>query len=272
MKKKLGIPLLAICSSVAGCAATWDLDQKADRTQSPSSNARWLTLVMNAEDGVEPMPVTLEYESEKCKEPRSYGVGGQSQSGVTLMRALNFEKINLVREPASDTYKARFPIDAGGSCQWKLVSLETSFKYRSAHRLAQGKEAISNREKFRFRNEKDSVHSPNVRMRYAYFPVILMEDDPSNNKIRLQPKSLFFPPSFDPSASGMMILEVKVFGDMAMTVRTAPQDSRRYLVTYPDGATSTSSSRDTIGVEDERMQCLLSSGKQSCAQYVPKSY
>lgn len=270
MKKKLSIPLLVLCFSMASCTSALDLDQKADRTQSPSANARWLTLIVNAEAGVEPLPVTLAYESEKCQEARSYGVGGQSQSGTALMRALNFEKVNLVREPAGDAYTARFAIDAGGSCQWRLVSLETSFKYKSRNPLAKGKEVISNRNKFEFRSEKNSVRTPNVKMTYAYFPVIFVKDDPSKNEVRLRAKSLFYPPSLDPSASGTMTLELKVFDDMAMTVRAAPQDSHRYLVTYPDGAIGTSSSGDVVGVEDERMQCLLSFGGARCAQYSPR--
>jgi len=259
-----------ICSSVASCTTAMDPGRKADRTQNPSADARWLTLVVNAGDGIEPQPVTLEYESEKCKEARSYGVGGQSRSGTASMRALSFEKVNLVREPGGNSFRAHFAIDAGGNCQWKLVSLEASFKYKSSHRLAEGKEAFSHRNRFDFRGGKDSVRSPNVRMQYAYFPVILVKDTPQENEVRLRAKSLFFPPSLDPSSSGTMLLELKVFGDMAMTVRADPQDSRRYLVTYPDGTTGASSSVDTIGVEDERMQCLLSSGKTLCASYSPR--
>jgi hypothetical protein len=270
MKKRLGIPLFVICSSLVGCTSASDLDRKADRTQSPTADARWLTLIVKAADGVEPQPVTLQYVSEKCKEATSYGVGGQSQSGTAMMRALNFEKIDLVREAAGDAYKARFAIDAGGACQWKLASLETSFKYRSSHRLVKGKEVISHRNEFNFRSAKDSIRTPNVRAEFVYFPVILVKDDPSKNEVRLRPKSLFFPPNLDPSTSGTMTLEVRVFEDMAMTVRAAPQDTHRYLVTYPDGATGTSPYMDMVGVEDARMQCLLSTGKKSCAEYDPR--
>ncbi|RIX84706.1 hypothetical protein [Acidovorax cavernicola] len=271
MKTKSGIPLLMICFVLAGCASALDLDQKADRTQSPAANARWLTLVMKGNEGVEPLPVTLEYESEKCKEPRSYGVGGQSQSGTMLMRATHFEHVNLIKESVGDAYKARFAIDAGGSCQWKLVSLETSFKYRSNHPLAKGKEATSFRSRFRFGSEKNAVRTPGLRAELSYFPVIYIREDPSKNEVRLRSKSLFLPPSFDPPTSATLYLETNVFGDMAMTVRAAPQDRRSHLVTYPDGATGSSSSEGMVGVEDERMQCLLSSGKSQnrCAAYSP---
>lgn len=255
---------------MVGCAPALDLDQKADRTQSPPADARWLTLVVKPEGGLEPLPVSLEYESEKCEEARSYGVGGQSQSGTALMRASNFGKVELVREPADGEYKARLAIDAGGPCQWKLVSLETSFKYRSRNPLVNGREVVSHGNKIEFRSRKDSVRSPNVRMRFEYFPVVFVKDDPSKNEVRLQPKSGFFPPSFDPSASGTMSLEPRVFDDMAMTVRTAPGDSRSYLVTYPDGATGTSPYMDLVGVEDKRMQCLLSSGKRRCDEFSPR--
>ncbi|MFE1570783.1 hypothetical protein [Comamonas odontotermitis] len=254
---------------LVGCTPASNLDHKADRTQNPAKDARWLTLIVKAGDGIEPQPVTLEYESEKCEEPRSYGVGGQSQSGVALMRASHYEKISLDRAPENHVYKARFAIDAGGSCQWKLVSLETSFKYRSHHPLAQGKEAISNREKFAFRSEKDSVRTPNVRVNFEYFPVVYLHDHPSENRFRLQKKSMFFPPSLDPSESGTMTLEPKVFGDMAMTVGEDPQSRRNYVVAYPDGAKGTSWSRDVVGVEDKRMQCLLSPAKQNCARFSP---
>lgn len=254
---------------MAGCTPALNLDHKADRTQSPAKDARWLTLIVKAEEGIEPQPVTLEYESEKCKEPRSYGVGGQSQSGVSLMRASQYEKISLDRAPENDVYKARFAIDAGGSCQWKLVSLEASFKYRSNHRLVKGKEAISYKEKFVFRNEKDSIRTPNVKARATYFPVIYVHDDPSENTFRLERKFMFFPPTLDPSESGTMTLEPKVFGDMAMTVSENPQSRRNYVVGYPDGAKGTSWSRDGVGVEDERMQCLLPPAKQNCDQFSP---
>lgn len=270
MKKRLGIPLFVICSFLVGCTSASDLDRKADRMQSPSADARWLTLIVKAADGVEPQPVTLQYASEKCKEATRYGVGGQSQSGTAMMRALNFEKVDLVREAAGDAYKARFAIDAGGACQWKLVSLETSFKYRSNHRLVKGKEVISHRNEFNFRSAKDAIRTPNVRAEFAYFPVIVLKDEPSKNELRLRPKSLFFPPNLDPSESGTMTLEVKVFEEMAMTVHADPHESYRYLVTYPDGATGTNTSIDTVGVEDARMQCLLSSGKKSCAEYSPR--
>lgn len=87
MQQKLGIPLLLICASVASCSSAVDPDRQADRTQSPAADARWLTLVMKAEEGIEPRPVTLEYVSDTCQEARPYGVGGQSQSGTALMRA-----------------------------------------------------------------------------------------------------------------------------------------------------------------------------------------
>lgn len=269
MRKRWKTLPLAACVFIIGCTPAWDLDHKADRTQSPAKDARWLTLIVKAESGVEPQPVTLEYESEKCKEARSYGVGGQSQSGVALMRASNYEKISLVRAPESHVYQARFAIDAGGSCQWKLVSLETAFKYQSNHQLVKGKEAISHKAQFTFRNQKDSVRIPNLNVSYEYFPVIYIKDDPSENEFRLQAKSLFFPPSLDPSESGTMILKPKVFVDRAMTVREDPQDRRSYLVGYPDGATGTSSYRDGVGVEDERMQCLLSPAKRDCTQFNP---
>ena len=270
MKKRLGNPLFVICSFLAGCTSASDLDRKADRTQSPSADARWPTLIVKAVDGVEPQPVTLQYASEKCKEATHYGVGGQSQSGTAMMRALNFEKVELVRAASGNAYKARFAIDAGGACQWKLVSMETSFKYRSKHRLVKGKEVISHGNEFNFRSAKDAIRTPNVKAEFAYFPVILVKDDPSKNELRLRPKSLFFPPNLDPSASGTMTLEVRVVEDMAMTVRADPQESHRYLVTYPDGATGTSPYLDAVGVEDERMQCLLSAGKKSCAEYSPR--
>lgn len=111
-----------------------------------------------------------------------------------------------------------------------------------------------------------------MRVPLSYFPVILVGNTSSDTRIRLQARSLFLPPSLDPSASGILTLEPKVFDDMAMTVRADPQDRHRYRVTYPDGATSTSSSEGMVGVNDERMQCLLSSAKKDCAQYSPKKY
>lgn len=223
--KKLAIPVLMIFYSMVSCTSALGPGQEADRTQSPPTNARWLTLIMKAEDDVEPAPVSLKYESEKCKEVSHYGVGGQSQSGSTLMRALNFEKIDLVREPVSSTYKARIAIDAGGRCQWKLVSLETSIRYKSRNHLINGREVLSGRYELEFMNRKDSVRSSSARVQYSYIPVILVKGEPLKNEARLDLISGLIPPSFDPSTSITMTLEPKVFGDMAKTIRAAPKDA-----------------------------------------------
>ena len=271
MKKNFSAHHLALACTFLACSAfASDAAEKADRTQNPSADARWLALIVKADVGVTPLPATLEYESEKCRELRSYGVGGQSQSGSTMMRALNFEHVDLVKEPEGSSYKARFAIDAGGRCEWKLVSLETSFVFKSSHPLAKGMEVRANRKTFSFRDRKDAVRAPNVRMQLPYFPVILVKDDPRQNELRLREKGLFIPPSFAPSASGMMILEWKVFDDKAMLVREDTESRYRYFVTYPDGATGTNTSVGQVGVEDERMQCLLTSGKQNCDQFAPR--
>ncbi|QIL82265.1 hypothetical protein G7047_21755 [Diaphorobacter sp. HDW4A] len=264
MKKKSAFLLMMMGALLAGCTVASEQEHKADRTQSPAVNARWLTLIVKAGNGVTPQPVTLQYESEQCKESRSYGVGGQSQSGTTMMRALNFEKIDLVREPESDAYKARFAIDAGGSCGWKLVSLETSFKYTSGHALVHGQELLSHRTTFTFRSSKNAVTTPNVRVSRIWFPVIAVDDDLAKNTLHLRARSLFIPPDLNPSASGSLILEFKVAEDMAMLVRPDPQNRGRVLVTYPDGATGTESSIGYVGVDDERMICLLAEKKRDC--------
>lgn len=219
--KKSSIPVLMICCSMIGCTSAFDPEQKADRAQNPPANARWLTLIVNAEDGVEPLPVTLKYQSEECKEMTPYGVGGQSQSGSAPMRAMSFEKIDLVKEPGAGAYKARFAIDAGGRCQWKLQSLETSIRYRD-RLINNGREVISSGYELRFRNEKDAVRSSNVRVQYSYIPVISMRGEPSKSEVRLKLTSGLVPPSFDPATSATMTLEPKVFGDMATTDRRAP--------------------------------------------------
>ena len=271
MPLKFGISLCFSCMLVMGCAsATSDDAQSADRTQSPGADARWLTLIVKGSEGVTPQPVTLEYESEKCQESRPYGVGGQSQSGRTRMRAVNFEQIKLIKQPDGNDYKARFAIDAGGRCQWKLVSLEAAFVFRSGHAQANGKEVRSNRTTFSFRDRKDAVRAPNVRMQLPYFPVILVKDDPRQNELQLRSKGLILPPGFDPSASGMMILEWQVFDDKAMLVREDTESRYRYFVTYPDGATGTNTSLGQVGVDDERMQCLLTAEKKNCDLFVPR--
>lgn len=267
----LRLTLVLVITMSMGCSFPASLDQDVDRGQSPTEGARWLTLIVQSNEGVEPQPVKLEYESDKCKERRTYGVGGQSQSGAALMKAKTFEEITLVGEAAAG-YKARFAIDAGGRCQWTLITLETSFKFTSKNHLVSENAVVSRRNKIDFRNEKNAVRLPNVKMRIAYFPVIELKDAPLSNTIRLQPASLFLPPSFDPSASGTMMLEVKVIDEMAMTVREDPKDRHRYLVTYPDGAKGASRWRDTVGVEDERMQCLISLPKKDCTSYGPRTH
>ena len=274
MKNKFGAHHLAWVCLFAACSAcaveTAEKAEKADRTQNPPVDARWLELIMKTDAGVTPLPATLEYESGKCQEMRAYGVGGQSQSGSTMMRAQSFEHVDLVKEPEGHSYKARFAIDAGGRCEWKLVSLETSFMFKSSHPQAKGMEVRSNRATFTFRDRKDAVRAPNVRMKLTHFPVILVRDDPRQNELRLRAEGLFIPPSFDPSASGMMILEWKVLDGMAMLVREDAGSRYRYEVTYPDGATGTDTSVGQVGVDDERMQCLLKPGRRNCDEFAPR--
>lgn len=271
MKKSLAIPATLLCATLAACSFAREPAPLADRTQDPPADARWVTLIVNAGEGLVPQPVALEYQSEKCEESRSYGVGGQSQSGTALMRAQNFEKVELVREATGNAYKARIAIDAGGPCQWKLVSLDASFRHQSRHPLVPGKEVSTLAKQFYFRSGRDAIRTPGVRVKLAYFPVIFLRDQPLPNEMRLQPLSLYLPTHLDPTGSLTLMLEPRVAADKAMVVRADPQDSRWYLMTYPDGATGRSYSRDVIGVEDERMQCLLSASAQNCERFSPRT-
>lgn len=261
MKRAWGAPLLAACLLMAGCASALDTSQKADRTQSPAADARWLTLAVTLPEDARPLPVKLHYDSARCKEPRSYGVGGQSQSGVAMMRASHYEDLELVKEPRGNQYKARLAIDAGGPCQWMLTSLETAFAYTSRHPLVQGREVQAHRISFEFAKAKDAIRAPNVRMVFPYVPVIITDDDIPEKELRLAPLGFFLPPTFDPSASGTMYLVFKVHDDKPVTARSILKDRYRYLVSYPDGSTSISPSKTSVGNQDARIRCLVTPAK-----------
>lgn len=257
MKRVWGTQLIAVCFLLAGCASALDTSQKADRTQSPAADARWLTLAVTLPEGARPLPVKLHYDSARCKEPRSYGVGGQSQSGVAMMRASHYEDLELVKDPAGHQYKGHLAIDGGGPCQWMLTSLETAFTYTSRHPLVKGREVKANRISFEFAKAKDAIRAPNVRMVFPYVAVIITDDDASEKELRLAPLGFINPPTFDPSASGTMYLVFKVHDDNPITARPVPQDRYRYLVSYPDGSTSVSHSKNYVGVQDARIRCLI---------------
>ena len=264
------ISLLAIlvCATGLGRAE----ESEVDTRKSPPDNARWLTLIVQAEDDIAPQPVSLEYQAGQCSELRSYGVGGQSQSGRTRMPAVHFEKIDLSKEPSGQRYRARIALDAGGNCQWKLVGLSTQFKYTSPHAQTWGQELLSQRIQVVFADRKNAVRKLNVRMRFQYFPVIYLADKPEQNSIRLQSSGFPDLPSFDPEESGIMILQFKVFNDLAMTATADPQNRYLYRTTYPDGATG---SANSVGVMDERMICLMETRAaggtdfQRCNRFAP---
>ena len=264
MTKPWRISLLALACGMTAGAWARGLNPETDISQNPAADARWLTLMIEAHEGLELAPVSLEFEARKCEERRAYGVGGQSQSGTTMMKALNFEDIVLERQPDSHRYKARIALDAGGPCQWQLKTLETFFTYRSNLPQVKGQLAKSSRIKIEFRNSKKAERAPNTLMRLDYFPVIFLEDKPAENQLRLRGKTLFFPPDFDPSASGLMKINLKVHEDKVLKASRNPQRPSSYLLHYPDGSTlATTTSRDGVGVTDARMFCLLSA-KPSC--------
>lgn len=265
MNKKFAAPLLGLFSSMAACTATQA--QQADRTQAPPDNARWVTLIIQAQQGLEPLPITLQYESQKCTENRAYGVGGQSQSGSMQMRALSFEKPQWTNRAGSHDYQTSFAIDAGGPCQWQLQSLEFRLQYRSSNPLVKGQQAQSDRIDIRFRADKEALRRTNIRMTLDYSPLIIQGDDAAKNQLKLRSKMLFMLPSFDPPESGILMLRTKVFEDMTLTARQNPESRYDYLLQYPDGSSGKASSQDTIGVNDSRMQCLLETGKSSCSKY-----
>lgn len=247
------------------CSASFA--QQADRTQHPAEDARWTTLIVQAQQGLEPQPITLQYESRKCKESRAYGVGGQSQSGSMQMPALSFEKPQWVKSAQSHEYKIRFAVDGGGPCQWQLQYFEFRLQYQSSNPLVKGQQAESARIRIEFRKDRAALRRSNVRMALDYFPVIVMDADAAKNQLKLRPKTLLMLPSFDPPESGVMLLQAKVFEDMALTARKSSENRYDYVLNYPDGSTGKASSQDTIGVDDSRMQCLLETGKSKCSKY-----
>ncbi|MDR2299829.1 MAG: hypothetical protein LBE30_15965 [Comamonas sp.] len=264
------ISLLFFIACITGSSRAEE--PEVDTRQSPAADARWLTLIVQAENDIAPQPVSLEYQAGQCTESRSYGVGGQSQSGRMQMPALHFEKITLSKQTSSQRYQARIALDAGGSCQWKLVGLSTQFKYTSQHAQTKGQELLSQRIKIAFADRKNAVRKLDVLMRFQYFPVIYLADNPAQNSIKLQSGGFPDLPSFDPAESGTLMLQFKVFNDLAMTARVDPQNPYLYLTTYPDGATGATTS---AGVMDERMICLMqtraagSTDLQRCNRYAP---
>ncbi|MEG2047984.1 MAG: hypothetical protein RR100_14130 [Comamonas sp.] len=265
MNKKFAAPLLGLFSSTAACTAA--LAQEADRTQAPPDNARWVTLIVQAQEGLQPLPILLKYEAQKCKEERAYGVGGQSQSGSMQMPALNFEKPPWTKKAGSHDYQMSFAIDAGGGCQWQLQSLQFRLQYQSRDLRVKGQQAQSGQIDIDFRNDKSALRRANVRMKLDYFPVVVLDEDAAKNQLRLRAKMLYFLPHFDPQESGIIMLRTQVFEDMTLNARQSPESRYSYLLQYPDGSTGKASSQDTIGVEDSRMQCLLETGKSACSKY-----
>ena len=258
--------LLALCCCTAANAWAKGLNPDTDTSQSPAADARWLTLIFEAQEGLEPGPVTLEYEARKCMENRSYGVGGQSQSGTTKMKALDFEKPTLQRQPDSHNYQTRFALDAGGPCQWQLRAIETSFVYRSSLAQFRGQQLQSTWLKINFSDSKEAVRAPDTRITLDYFPVIFVEEKPAESELKLRAKTMFLPPDFDPSASGSLRLRIRMHEDKALTVSRDPKQRSSYLLHYPDGSTLTTNYRSGAGVDDARMRCLLSQRKQRCEQ------
>lgn len=255
--KKLATFLLMLSGAV------WAADQPVDRNKSPSADARWVTLILRTQEGVTPEVMTLQYQSKSCKESRAYGVGGGSQSGSMQMLALDFEKINLVRQQEEHRYQARFAIDGGGPCQWLLQTLSVAFKYRSRNVLVKDQEATSWPIEIAFNKQKDARRSLNVRMQLDYFPVIVQSDSVAKNQLRLRPRQLFMLPSFDPAESGILLLQPKVFDELPLIASSDPQSRYQYLLRYPDGSSGKASSLDQVGVNDGKMNCLLQ-GKAKC--------
>ncbi len=266
MQNHLRSALLTLCCGTAANAWAAGLNPATDTRQSPAADARWLSLIVEAQEGLEPGPVSLEYEARQCMENRSYGVGGQSQSGTTKMKALNFEKPTLEKQAGSHNYQVRFALDAGGPCQWQLKAIETSFIYRSSLAQFRGQQLQSARLKINFRDSKKAVRSPDTRITLDYFPVIFVEEKPANSELKLRAKTVFLPPDFDPSALGSVRLRLRMHEDMALTVSRNPQQPSSYLLHYPDGSTLTTNNRSGAGIDDARMRCLLSQRKQRCDQ------
>ncbi|MDL5037009.1 hypothetical protein [Comamonas resistens] len=259
--KKFAIALLMLCGPVFAVLA------QVDRTHKPAEDARWITLIVQAQEGLQPLPISLKYEAQKCKEERPYGVGGQSQSGSMLMRALSFEKPSWTKKAGSHDYLLSFALDGGGDCQWQLQSLEFRLQYQSRDPRAKNQQAQSGQIDIDFRNDKSALRRADVRMKLDYFPVLVLGDDAAKNQLKLRAKMLYLLPHFDPPESGIIVLRSQVFEDMTLIARQSPEDRYSYLLQYPDGSTGKASSQDTIGVEDSRMQCLLETGKPVCGKY-----
>ncbi len=116
MKLLIPIPIIALLTTLNGCAKDYTLAPPAD------SEKVTVTIKVPKELAVETMKVM--YRSTLCT------FTSRTASGVPYKRD-GYQKADVqpLRRGQSDLYDARLPVDGGGACQWRLSNVTFGVVY-----------------------------------------------------------------------------------------------------------------------------------------------
>jgi hypothetical protein len=115
-----------ICSfiSLSGCATDYSLAPPADSEQ--------VTVTVKVPKELTTEPVEVIYRSTLCTFT-DHSASGKPYQRDDYQRSV----IQPVRQGQSDLYEARFPLDGGGACQWRLSNVTFGVAYAEPTRFGE---------------------------------------------------------------------------------------------------------------------------------------
>ncbi len=122
---KLLIPIIALLTTLSGCAK--------DYTLAPPADSEKVTVTIKVPKELEAETMKVMYRSTLCT------FTSRTASGVPYKRD-GYQKADVqpLRRGQSDLYDARLPIDGGGACQWRLSNVTFGVIYSEPLRFGEG--------------------------------------------------------------------------------------------------------------------------------------
>ena len=121
---KLLIPIIALLTTLSGCAK--------DYTLAPPADSEKVTVTIKVPKELEAETMKVMYRSTLCT------FTSRTASGVPYKRD-GYQKADIqpLRRGQSDLYDARLPVDGGGACQWRLSNVTFGVVYANPSKFGE---------------------------------------------------------------------------------------------------------------------------------------
>jgi hypothetical protein len=122
---KLLIPIIALLTTLSGCAK--------DYTLAPPADSEKVTVTIKVPKELEAQTMKVMYRSTLCT------FTSRTASGVPYKRE-GYQKADIqpIQRGQSDLYDAKLPIDGGGACQWRLSNVTFGVAYENPSQFGEG--------------------------------------------------------------------------------------------------------------------------------------